>query len=82
MDKKSLILCIFGAAFFIYTLITMQFLIGIICIILIAALWLIVEKVVPVLDTYFKNIQRLADDIEEIKNNLNSDKTGSRFQKQ
>ena len=67
MDLKSFILVIFGMLVGFYGLIIGQLVVGLLIIVLIIALWLYLEKVVPRVDQQAKNIQQMAEDTGEIR---------------
>jgi len=73
MDFKSVILILLGTLICLYAVITMQFMAMIIVLVLIAILWYVIEKIIPALITFLNNIQRIADNLEEIKIQLKSE---------
>lgn len=80
MDKIKWIFFCIGFLICLYGLITMQILMTVICIVVLIAWLYIIEKVIPVLVVFLNNIQRIADNLEEIKIQLTSDTTGFRKQ--
>ena len=76
--KKWVFFCI-GLLICLYGLITMQILMTVICIVVLLTWWYIIEKGIPALVTFLNNIQRIADNLDEIKTQLKSDTT--EFQK-
>lgn len=78
MDYKKWLLFCIGVLSCLYGLITMQILIPVVCIICIGAWVFIVETVIPALVRFLNNIQRIADNLEEIKIQLKSDTSGIR----
>jgi hypothetical protein len=67
MDRRSTILTIFAAVAIFYAIISFQWLLGTLVVVIIFALWFTAWKIIPVVDTYLKNIQRLSEDTAEIK---------------
>lgn len=57
----------------------MQILMTVICIVVLLTWGYIIEKGIPALVTFLNNIQRIADNLDEIKTQLKSDTT--EFQK-
>jgi len=76
MDCKKWIFFCTGLLIILYGMITMQILSAFICIVILIALWYGIEKVIPALGMFLHNIQRIADNLEEIKTQLKSDTAG------
>lgn len=79
MDCKKWVFFCIGLLICLYGLITMQILMTVICIVVLLTWWYIIEKGIPALVTFLNNIQRIADNLDEIKTQLKSDTT--EFQK-
>ncbi|MDD1690697.1 MAG: hypothetical protein LUQ66_08560 [Methanoregula sp.] len=80
MDKIKWIFFCIGFLICLYGLITMQILMTVICIVVLVVWLCIIEKVIPALVVFLNNIQRIADNLEEIKIQLKPGTTG--FKKQ
>ena len=80
MDCKNWVFFCIGLLICLYGLITMQILMTVICIVVLLTWWYIIEKGIPALVAFLNNIQRIADNLEEIKTQLKSDTT--EFKKQ
>jgi hypothetical protein len=80
MDKIKWIFFCIGALIFLYGLITMQTLMTVICIVVLIAWLYIIKKVIPALVVFLNNIQRIADNLEEIKNQVKFGTTGLKKQ--
>jgi len=68
MKKKTLILGVIGIIAFLYSLIVMQIVMGFIWLLILGTAMYVIEKVLPAIDTYMKNIQQIADDLHELRN--------------
>jgi hypothetical protein len=73
MDSKSVVLLMFCTIYCSYAVLLGQIGQAIICILLVAGLIFMIEIVIPVLVAFFHNIQRIADNLEAMKNQLKSD---------